>query len=98
MKGGKDMTKTYTIFNENDQYVVKSSETNYIEIKKSTLNIDGKKLYDMMFSDFKKGDKITLQKDNSFDDNNKLDNAVYENVKEIIGKIVDGINNSEEIK
>lgn len=98
MKGGNDMTKTYIMYNEQDQYVIKCDDKDSFEIKKSTLNVDGKKLYEMMFSDFKKGDKINLSKDESFTNGNKLDNSVYDNVKEIIGKIVDGINDSEEIK
>lgn len=98
MKGGNDMTKTYIMYNEQNQYVIKSSEQDILEIKKSTLNVDGKKLYEMMFSDFKKGSTISLTKDKSFDNSNKLDNAVYDNVKEIIEKIVDGINDLEEVK
>lgn len=92
MKGGNDMTKIYIMYNEEDQYIIKYNDKDSFEIKKSTLNIDGKKLYEMMFSDFKKGDKINLNKDKSFDNCSKLDSAVYDNVKEIIDKIVNGIN------
>ena len=98
MKDGNDTIKTYTMYNEQDQYVIKLNEDDYLEIKKSTLNVDGKKLYEIMFSDYKKGNKINLIKDKSFDSNNKLDNAVYNNIKEIIEKIVDGINDSEEVQ
>ena len=92
MKGGNDMTKTYIMYNEQDQYVIKYDNNDSFEIKKSTLNIDGKKLYEMMFNDFKKGDKIILSKDKSFDNCGKFDVAVYDNVKEIVNKIVSSIN------
>lgn len=98
MKGGKDMRKIYTMYNENEQYIIKINEQDYLEIKKRTLNVDGKKLYEMMFSNFKKGDKIDIKMDRSFNSDNKLDIAVYENVKEIIEKIADRINENEEIR
>lgn len=97
MKGGKDMTKTYTMFNEKEQYTIKDGDIVLLEIKKSTLNLDGKKVYENMFSSFKKGDKIKIKKDKSFDKKDKFENIVYENVKEIIEKIVDDINNSDDI-
>ena len=97
MKGGKDMTKTYTMYNKSDKYTINNETEEIFEISKSTLNVDGKKLYDALFSNFEKGDIIKLDKDSSFDvANDKLSNAVYNNIVEIIDKIVTGINSFEE--
>lgn len=91
------MTKTYTMYNKSDKYTINNQTGEIFEISKSTLRVDGKKLYDTLFLDFKKGDRIKIDKDSSFDDaNDKLSNAVYSNVIEVIDKIVMGINNFEE--
>ena len=97
MKGGKDMTKTYIMYNKNDKYIINKGSEEIFEISKSTLSVDGKKLYDTFFSNFEKGDNIIIDKDSSFDDiNDKLSSAVYNNFVEVINKIVIGINNFEE--
>lgn len=100
MKGGKDMIKTYTMFNKDDKYTIfNDNQEEIFEIPKKTLSIDGKTLYDVIFSDFEKGDGIKLDKDKSIDESDdKLSIAVYNNVKEIIDKIVTSINDSEEEK
>lgn len=100
MKGGKDMIKTYIMYNKDEKYTITNEDNEEIfEISKKTLSIDGKTLYDVIFSDFEKGDGIKLDKDKSIDEaEDKLSIAVYNNVKEIIDKIVTGINNSEEGK
>ena len=97
MKGGKDMTKTYTMYNKSDKYTINNETGEIFEIPKSTLSVDGKKLYDALFLNFEKGDSIKISKDSSVDDaNDKLSNAVYINIVEVIDKIVMGINNFEE--
>lgn len=98
MKGGKDMTKIYTMYNKTDKYIIANADNKEIfEISKKNLRVDGKKLYDAMFSDFQKGNSIKIDKDSSFDESSdKLSIAVYNNVKEIIDKIVTGINSSVE--
>ena len=97
MKGGKDMTKTYMMYNKSDKYTINSETEEIFEISKSTLSVDGKKLYDALFLNFEKGDSIKIDKDSSFDDtNDKISNAVYSNIVEVIDKIVKGINNFEE--
>ena len=96
MKGGKDMIKTYTMYNKNDKYTINNGTEEIFEISKSTLSVDGKKLYDVLFLNFEKGDNIKIEKDTSFDDNDKLSNAVYSNIIEVIEKIVTGINDFEE--
>jgi len=96
MKGGKDMTKTYTMYNKSDKYTINNGTEEIFEISKSTLSVDGKKLYDALFSNFEKGDNITIDKDTSFGDDDKLSNAVYSNIIEVIEKIVTGINDFEE--
>ena len=100
MKGGNDMIKTYIMYNKEDKYAIINEDNKEIfEIPKKTLSIDGKKLYDAMFSDFEKGNDIKLDKDKSIDESNdKLSIVVYNNVKEIIDKIVKGINDSEKGK
>lgn len=94
------MIKTYTMFNKDDKYIiVNDNQEEIFEIPKKTLSIDGKILYDVIFSDFEKGNSIKLDKDKSIDESeDKLSIAVYNNVKEIIDKIVTGINDSEEGK
>lgn len=96
MKGGKDMIKTYTMYNKNDKYTINNGSEEIFEISKSTLSVDGKKLYDALFLNFERGDNIKIDKDTSFDDNDKLSNAVYSNIVEVIEKIVMGINDYEE--
>lgn len=97
MKGGKDMTKTYTMYNKSDKYTINNEIGEVFEIPKSTLSVDGKKLYDALFLNFEKGDSIKIDKDTSFDNvNDKLSNAVYSNIVEVIDKIVIGINSFEE--
>lgn len=97
MKGGKDMTKTYTMYNKSDKYTINNEKGEVFEIPKSTLSVDGKKLYDALFLNFEKGDSIKIDKDSSFDNgNDKLSNAVYNNIVEVIDKIVIGINSFEE--
>jgi hypothetical protein len=96
MKGGKDMIKTYTMYNKSDKYTINNEKEEIFEISKSTLSVDGKKLYDALFLNFEKGDSIKIDKDSSFDDNDKLSNAVYSNIVEVIDKIVMGINDFEE--
>ena len=95
MKGGKDMTKTYTMYNKSDKYTINNETGEVFEIPKSTLSVDGKKLYDALFLNFEKGDSIKIDKDSSFA-NDKLSNAVYNNIVEVIDKIVIGINSFEE--
>lgn len=91
------MIKTYIMFNKEDKYTINNSTEEIFEIPKKTLNVDGKKLYDALFSDFKKGDSIKINKDSSIDESkDKLSKAIYENIKEIIDKIVTGINDLEE--
>lgn len=94
------MIKTYIMFNKDDKYtIVNDKQEEILEIPKKTLSVDGKKLYDAIFFDFEKGDNIKLDKDKSIDESeDKLSIAVYINVKEIIDKIVIGINDSEEGK
>ena len=70
MKGGKDMTKTYTMYNKSDKYTINKGNEEIFEISKNTLSIDGKKLYDALFLNFEKGDNIKINKDTSFDDKN----------------------------
>lgn len=48
------------------------------------------------FQILKKGDNIKIDKDTSFGDDDKLSNAVYSNIIEVIEKIVTGINDFEE--
>ena len=83
------MIKTYTMFNKDDKYTIfNDNQEEIFEIPKKTLSIDGKILYD-----------VKLDKDKSIDESDdKLSIAVYNNVKEIIDKIVTGINDSEEEK
>ena len=91
------MIKTYTMFNKRDKYTINNETEAVFEISKSTLSVDGKKLFDALFLNFEKGDIIKLNKDSSFDDaNDKLSNAVYNNIVEVIDKIVTGINDFEE--
>lgn len=97
MKGGKDMIKTYMMYNKSDKYTINNEKGEIFEISKNTLSVDGKKLYDALFLDFEKGDSIKIDKDSSFEDtNDKLSSAVYSNIVEVIDKIVMGINNFEE--
>ena len=90
------MIKTYTMYNKSDKYTINNETEELFEISKSTLSVDGKKLYDSLFLNFEKGDNIKIDKDSSFDNNDKLSNAVYNNIVEVIEKIVTGINNYEE--
>lgn len=97
MKGGKDMTKIYTMYNKSDKYTINNETEEVFEIPKSTLSVDGKKLYDALFLNFEKGDIIKINKDSSLDNaNDKLSNAVYSNIVEVVDKIVIGINSFEE--
>lgn len=89
-------TYTYTMYNKSDKYTINNGTEEIFEISKSTLSVDGKKLYDALFSNFEKGDNITIDKDTSFGDDDKLSNAVYSNIIEVIEKIVTGINDFEE--
>lgn len=90
------MTKTYTMYNKSDKYTINNESEEIFEISKSTLSVDGKKLYDALFLNFEKGDTININKDPSFDENDKLSTAVYSNIVEVIEKIVTGINDYEE--
>ena len=90
------MTKTYTIYNKIDKYTINIGSEAIFEISKNTLSVDGKKLYDALFSNFEKGDNIKIDKDTSFGEDDKLSNAVYSNIVEVIEKIVTGINDYEE--
>lgn len=90
------MIKTYTMYNRNDKYTINNESEEIFEISKSTLSVDGKKLYDALFLNFEKGDNIKIDKDTTFDDNDKLSNAVYSNIVEVIERIVTGINDFEE--
>lgn len=90
------MIKTYMMYNKSDKYTINNGVEEIFEISKSTLSVDGKKLYDALFLNFEKGDNIKLDKDTSFDDNDKLSNVVYSNIVEVIEKIVTGINDFEE--
>lgn len=91
------MIKTYTMYNDNDKYTINNKTDIIFEIPKTTLSVDGKKLYEALFLNFEKGDEIKLEKDSTFDsDGDKLSNAVYTNMVEVIDKIVRGINESEE--
>lgn len=54
------MTKTYMMYNKSDKYTINNKTEEIFEISKSTLNVDGKKLYDALFSNFEKGDIIKL--------------------------------------
>lgn len=90
------MIKTYMMYNKSDKYIINNGTEEIFEISKSTLSVDGKKLYDALFLNFEKGDNIKIDKDTSFDDSDKLSNAVYSNIVEVIEKIVTGINNFEE--
>ena len=90
------MTKTYTMYNKSDKYTINNGTEAIFEISKNTLSVDGKKLYDALFLNFEKGDNIKIDKDTSFDDNDKLSNAVYSIIVEVIEKIVIGINDFEE--
>lgn len=94
------MIKTYIMYNKDDKYeILDENNKEIFEIQKKTLNIDGKKLYTAMFSDFEKGNDIKLDKDKSIDESDdKLSIVVYNNVKEIIYKIVKGINDFNEAK
>jgi hypothetical protein len=93
MKGGKDMTKIYTMYNNNDKYIIKSENVEIFEVPKSTLNVDGKKLYEALFKEFKKGDIIKINKSTDFDSSNdKISKAVYDSIVEVVNKIVTGIN------
>ena len=94
MKGGKDMKKIYIMIEKKDKYILNDSNGNeMMDIKKNTLNIDGKKIYELFFKDFNKDDSIIIEKDKSIDDSkDKLSLVVYENYKEIIEKISAGIN------
>lgn len=96
MKGGKDMIRTYNLIDDVDKYsIVDESNEEIIDISKKTLNVEGKKIYEKFFADFKQGDSIIFNKDDSIDTSeDKLAIAVYNNVKEIIEKIVDNINNA----
>ena len=97
MRGGKDMIKTYTMFNKAEKYTIENDKNEEIfEIPKNTLSIDGKKLYDALFSNFEKVVNIKIDKDTSFGDDDKRSNAVYSNIIEVIEKIVTGINDFEE--
>lgn len=89
------MTKTYIMFNCLDKYLIKNNNENVYEINKKTLNVDGMKLYEVFFSNFSKGDSISLYKDESFNNSNdKLADAVFDNFKDILEKIVNEINSS----
>lgn len=91
------MIKTYMMYNKTDKYTINNGNEEIFEIPKSTLSVDGKKLYDALFFNFEKGDSIKVYKDSSFDDEkDKLSNAVYSNIVEVIEKIVIGINDFEE--
>lgn len=90
------MIKTYMMYNKSDKYTISNDAEEIFEISKSTLSVDGKKLYDALFLNFEKGDIIKLDKDTSFDDNDKLSNAVYSNMVEVMEKIATGINDYEE--
>lgn len=96
MRGGKDMIKTYTMYNKTDKYTINDKKEAILEIPKNTLSVDGKKLYDALFLNFKRGDDIVIKKDISFDDNDKLSGAVYITIVDIVEKIVTGINELEE--
>lgn len=98
MKGGKDMTKTYTMYNKSDKYTINKGNEEIFEISKNTLSIDGKKLYDALFLNFEKGINVKINKDTSFDDKNKLSNAVYNNISWGHWKDCTGINDFEEWK
>lgn len=90
------MIKIYTMYNKSDKYTINNENGEIFEISKSTLSIDGKKLYDALFSDFAKGDNIKIEKSSSFEEGDKFSNAVYNNIVEVIEKIVAGINGYEE--
>lgn len=91
------MIKIYMMCNESEKYTINNENGEIFEIPKTTLSVDGKKLYEVLFSDFEKGDTIKLDKDSSFDDtNDKLSKAVYDNIVEVINKIVSGINSFED--
>ena len=91
------MIRTYTIYNKKDKYTLCNDKQDEIfEINKSTLSVDGKKIYDVLFFDFEKGDNIIINKDSSFNSQDKLSDAVYNNIVDVIEKIVTGINEFEE--
>ena len=48
------------MYNKSDKYTINNKTEEIFEISKSTLNVDGKKLYDALFSNFEKGDIIKL--------------------------------------
>ncbi len=96
MKGGNDMKKTYTMYSAEEKFDILDSESKIVfSISRKTLSLDGKKLYDSLFKEFNKGDDIVLNKDASILKDDKIANAVYDNVTEIINKVKDGINGIE---
>lgn len=55
MKGGKDMTKTYTMYNKSDKYTINNGTEEIFEISKSTLSVDGKNYMMHCFQILKRG-------------------------------------------
>jgi ribosomal protein L14E/L6E/L27E len=90
------MKKIYTMIDEKDSYfLIDDSSEKVIEIKKNTLNIDGIELYEKIFKNFNIGDDIKIEK--KFEKEDKISSSVYNEIAEIIDKIVKNINLIEKV-
>jgi ribosomal protein L14E/L6E/L27E len=90
------MKKIYTMIDEKDSYfLIDDSSEKVIEIKKNTLNIDGIELYEKIFKNFNIGDDIKIEK--KFEKEDKISASVYNEIAEIIDKIVKNINLIEQV-
>jgi ribosomal protein L14E/L6E/L27E len=84
------------MIDEKDSYfLIDDSSEKVIEIKKNTLNIDGIELYEKIFKNFNIGDDIKIEK--KFEKEDKISASVYNEIAEIIDKIVKNINLIEQV-
>jgi ribosomal protein L14E/L6E/L27E len=84
------------MIDEKDSYfLIDDSSEKVIEIKKNTLNIDGIELYEKIFKNFNIGDDIKIEK--KFEKEDKISSSVYNEIAEIIDKIVKNINLIEKV-
>lgn len=84
MKGGKDMKKIFKFEELKEKYAIMDDKKEIFTINKDNLKIDGNNFYEAFFDNYAIGDAIELQKGESVDNEDKLSNATYDTLNNVI--------------
>ena len=88
------MKRTFDFFENKNNYLIKANKEVVFEIEKSTLKIDGNKLYYTLFDKFNIGDTINIK--NKIEQNgDRKSEIVYTEFVKIVREIVERINSGK---